>query len=117
MTREGARRGRREQAPRRGVLGEIAAERNRQLIKGWTPEHDDKHVDGEIGLAAALYAIPYQALTQDDFIALDMALTVRFNWDLPPEPDHRKRLLKAAALMVAEIERFDRAAQRGGEVR
>lgn len=98
------------------VIDEIAAERRRQIeVKGWTPEHDDTHDLGELSLAAALYALPYEAeiageplLPQDSYIVLDMALDLACGWTIKPEPDKRKGLIKAAALLVAEIERLDR---------
>lgn len=60
----------------------IAAERKRQIeVKGYTPEHDDAHDLGELGLAAALYALPYDAklggeplIKQGDFINLHIVL-------------------------------------------
>lgn len=94
-------------------LAEIGAERLRQIeAEGWTPEHDDEHTDGQLSLAAALYAIPYHhpAIQQADFIGLDMALELADGWKLKPEPDLRRRLVKAGALILAEIERLDRAA-------
>lgn len=37
----------------------IKAERDRQqYIEGWTEEHDNKHVNNELALAAACYAVP-----------------------------------------------------------
>lgn len=37
----------------------IEAERERQQYeKGWSEEHDDKHVNNELALAAACYAVP-----------------------------------------------------------
>lgn len=95
------------------VITEIAAERERQIdVEGYKPSHDDEHAGGEIALAAALYAIPYDNLKikQDDFIGLHMALEIGSGWSLKPEPDVRRRLIKAAALIVAEIERLDRKA-------
>lgn len=90
----------------------VLMERQRQIsAEGWSTAHDDHHVLGELGLAAALYALPYESgmLEQDDFIGLRMLLELSFGWDLKPEPDQRKRLVKAAALILAEIERLDRA--------
>jgi hypothetical protein len=37
-----------------------------------------------------------------------MALEVGSGWNLKPDPDPRRRLIKAAALIIAEIERIDR---------
>jgi hypothetical protein len=95
----------------------IAAERKRQLgVKGYTPEHDDEHDLGELALAAALYALPYDAqvgneplLKQDDYIALHIALETGCNFFVDPEPDKLKRLAKAGALIAAEIDRVRRA--------
>lgn len=101
-----------EQAAR-DVLGERA----RQVsAEGWTAEHDDHHTSGELGLAAALYALPYESgvMEQDDFIRIDMLLEISFDWKLKPEQDRRRRLVKAGALIIAEIERMDRARQTGG---
>lgn len=97
-------------------LDEIAAERRRQIeVEGFDATNDDQCVLGELGLAAALYALPYEAsvagerlLQQDDFIGIHMALEIACRFKLKPEPDRRKRLIKAGALIVAEIERLDR---------
>lgn len=96
---------------------DVLAERARQIsVEGWTPEHDDGHTLGELGLAAALYALPYEAqvdgkplLKQDDHIGLDMVLELACGWPSKPELDVRRRKVKAAALLLAEIERLDRA--------
>lgn len=41
------------------AIDDVAAERERQkAVEGWTPEHDDKHNAGQLGLAAACYAAP-----------------------------------------------------------
>ena len=99
------------------VIEEIAAERRRQIeVEGFTAEHDDEHSLGEMALAAALYALPYEAklggeplITQDDFIGLDTALSIGCKFDVKPIPNRRRRLVVATALIVAEIERIDRA--------
>lgn len=95
----------------------IRAERERQLRdKGYSPEHDDEHDLGELALAAALYALPYDAkvgpeplLKQDDFIALHIALETGCGFYVDPEPDKLRRLAKAGALIAAEIDRLKRA--------
>lgn len=99
-------------------LGHIIIERQRQVQeKGYTPEHDDEHDLGELGLAAALYALPYDAkvgdeplIKQDDFINLHIALETGCNFYVDPEPDPIRRLDKAGALIAAEIDRRLRAA-------
>lgn len=108
----------------RVAVSDIAAERQRQVdVEGWSEAHDDEHDLGELGLAAALYALPYEAevageklLSQDDYLGLDMALSIACKWDLKPERDRRRRLVKAGALIVAEIERLDRAALQAEQV-
>jgi hypothetical protein len=96
---------------------DVLAERERQTsAEGFTPGRDDNYVLGELGLAAALYAIPYEAkvageplIEQEDHIGLDMALEIACRWKIKPEPDVRRRKVKGAALLLAEIERLDRA--------
>jgi hypothetical protein len=81
----------------------IAAERRRQIeAEGWTPEHDDAHRNNELARAAAAYALP------DDYRDCD-----HWPWNdsWKPTPDDRIReLVKAGALIVAEIDRLQRAA-------
>lgn len=87
-----------------GVNGEIMAERRRQVeVEGWTPEHDDTHGRGDLADAAACYA--HGELIND---AADGAL---WPWDEAwwKPKDRRYDLIRAAALIVAEIERRDRA--------
>jgi len=98
----------------------IAAERQRQIdAEGWTTDHDDGHDEGELALAAACYAIP------DDG---DASEPVRFptrslldGKEIPPlwpwegrwykrtPHDRRRELVKAGALIAAEIDRLQRA--------
>ncbi len=94
----------------------VMAERQRQIaVEGWTPERDDRLVSGALGLAAALYAIPYEAMLDgrpligpEDYISLQLTLHVTCDFVTKPEPDLRRRLIKAGALILAEIERLDR---------
>lgn len=91
----------------------IAKERQRQVNEeGWTPEHDDQHAKGELARAAACYAVP------DNYRVRVHYLSELWPWELKwwkPAPDNRKReLIKAAALIVAEIERIDRLQESEG---
>lgn len=86
----------------------IAEERQRQIeVEGWTPEHDDEHIFGEMAQAAACYAHP------NTFKRLDMVEWPE-SWSLDyykPTPDDRIReLAKAGALIAAEIDRLNREA-------
>jgi hypothetical protein len=87
------------------AVAAIIAERRRQIeVEGWTPEHDDAYRKDALALAAACYAGDRR----------------KFNTAAPPNwpfetgwwkpTDRRRQLVKAAALIVAEIERIDRAA-------
>jgi len=103
------------------VIAEIAAERRRQVEQeGWTAEHDDSHDGGELALAAAAYA--YAATLTDEYRRyVSGSFSIRNNellrslwpssWTGWWKPKTRRRdLIRSAALIVAEIERLDRAA-------
>lgn len=89
-----------------GGAGLIAAERLRQVTaEGWTPEHDAEHGDGSIAMAAASYAIHDAAICP---------MTAR-GWGLwpwaekwwKPSDDPVKNLVRAGALIAAEIDRVN----------
>lgn len=93
------------------ALRDVAAERRRQIeAEGWTPEHDDQHGDGSMSIAAACYALHHMAPA----LAVQ-TLNVRDLWDwtswasswFKPK-DRRTNLVRAGALILAEIERLDR---------
>lgn len=89
------------------VIDEIAAERKRQMDdEGWTTEHDDRHPAGEMSRAAACYAIGPKALGFKHG-ALGPLWPWDFAWWKPKSRRHD--LVRAGALIVAEIERLDRA--------
>ncbi len=97
--------------PTSAVLTEIAAERDRQIRQeGWTEKHDDGHRSGQLALAASCYA---KASVMSRSLALYEPHPVPGHWPWaaswwkPTTP--RRDLVKAAALIVAEIERLDRA--------
>lgn len=103
------------------VIDEIAAERRRQIeVEGWTPDHDAQHRDGQLSAAAACYA-----KRASHFVVLGSDHATRFPEDrfgppgAWPKSWHRRwwkpktvrrDLIRAAALIVAEIERLDRSA-------
>ena len=89
---------------------DVMNERDRQWNEeGWTPEHDDKHVNGEMARAAAGYA--FHAGLSDEWRAKGLPqgwpAGWAFSWWKPTS--RRRDLVKAAALILAEIERLDRA--------
>lgn len=96
---------------------DVLAERQRQIsVEGWTPAHDDSHHRGEMALAASSYALAAATRMQYRPNAEVYASTIdpghRWPWDRkwwkPTTP--RRDMVKAAALILAEIERLDRAA-------
>lgn len=91
------------------VCNEIANVRAGQyVLKGYTVEHDDTHDKGELAEAAAAYAIFSTEQEGADEVAADLW---PLEWHcLQPKADRRRNLIIAAALLVAEIERLDRAA-------
>ncbi len=96
---------------------DVLAERQRQVsIKDWTHEHDDAHPSGEIAAFAAVYAMPPAA--RDWLCVAHMGYGDTLGEALCPEDwipkfgDRRRELVKAAALLLAEIERLDRAETR-----
>lgn len=92
----------------------IAAERRRQTEdEGWSADHDDAHEEGALALAAALYA--FQAHDPDTHrhgIALARRGSCPSLWpwtsDWWKPTDRRRDLVKAGALIAAEIDRLDR---------
>lgn len=87
---------------------DILAERIRQIsVEGYTPEHDDEHVDSEIAMLAAVYAMPNHWQRNIEHAIGGPIHT----WPVKRGP-RRDQLIKAGALILAEIERIDRAAQK-----
>jgi len=86
--------------------GLIAAERERQVTaEGWTPEHDDEHTIGELVDAAVCYLKH----------GLDAESPVIWPWPWAedwwkPSDDPIRNLVRAGALIAAEIDRLTRAA-------
>jgi hypothetical protein len=104
-----------------GELGvrEIACERNRQQAEeGWHPGHDDEHTAGELVLAAICYAAPTPVRIRRNRRYVDP-------WPWDPEWDKRpdcfpgeytqadtiRMLVKAGALIAAEIDRVARLSE------
>ena len=86
------------------VIEEIAAERRRQVeVEGWSVTHDDQHGAGEMSNAAAAYALSGDGRTS----------LWPWDWKWWKPSGRRRDLVKAGALIVAEIERLDRALKGG----
>lgn len=86
---------------------DVVAERQRQkTIEGWTPEHDDEHCNGELAMAAVCY------INETGTVNRNGGKPWGWPWDASWwKPNARRRnLVKAGALILAEIERLDRDA-------
>lgn len=89
------------------AVADVLAERRRQVeAEGWTPAHDDLYCAAELPRAAAAYILN-GANDEAPYIWPFSA-----KWWKPR--DVRANYVRAGALILAEIERIDRAA-RGGE--
>lgn len=86
---------------------DVLAELRRQIEdEGWTAEHDDnEHGDSSLADAAVCYAL-VQSVEEKPRLGI-------WPWELSAwKPgDRRRNLVKAAALILAEIERLDRQHQ------
>ena len=99
----------------------IAAERRRQIeAEGWTPEHDDEHGEFELTdaarcyLAAALYSAAVHHPSAMPVWARDGAAYWPWHEDWwKPSEDPIRNLVKAGALIAAEIDRLTRAEEAG----
>ncbi|MFP8739184.1 MULTISPECIES: ead/Ea22-like family protein [Enterobacter cloacae complex] len=92
------------------ALLDVISERQRQrAVEGWTSEHDDAYQNSELADAAACYAIN----------AHNQGFSTPAHWPWAPDwwkqSGPRRDLVKAGALILAEIERIDRAAAGKGE--
>lgn len=90
------------------VIDEIAAERDRQINReGWTATHDDnEHRPGDLANAAACYA------ASGEHLPSVKRLLWPFGWNWWKPKTRRRDLIRAGALIVAEIERMDRQENR-----
>jgi len=89
---------------------DVMSERQRQRsVEGWTSDRDDAYQNSELADAAACYAIH----------AHNQGFSTPAHWPWAPswwkQTNPRRDLVKAGALILAEIERIDRAAGIKGE--
>lgn len=87
------------------AAADVLAERQRQVTaEGWTAEGDDSYQNSELADAAACYAIH----------AHNQGFSTPAHWPWSTtwwkQTNPRRDLVKAGALILAEIERIDRAA-------
>lgn len=86
------------------AVRDVLAERLRQVnTEGYTPDHDDEHGDGTLAVAAAFLATAHCGYEHGRIV---------WPWDeasCKVSPTARSNIVKAAALLIAELERIDRA--------
>ncbi|MGV6476835.1 hypothetical protein [Azotobacter salinestris] len=105
-----------EQAELTTAARDVLAERRRQIeVEGFSPEHDRQYDLGELPAAAASYAL----FAQRQVLGLrksepDHAWPWSLGWWKPG--DARSALVKAGALILAEIERLDHQEQKATHV-
>lgn len=83
-------------------------ERQRQVtVEGFTPEHDDQYTQGQLLKAAAVYLLKAAGLAT-------LRVLPYWPWDRSwlKTDDTKRMLVKAFALLVAEMERRDRSESR-----
>lgn len=96
------------------AVEDVIAERARQVSQeGFDDTHDDIHTNGALSRAAACYALQSSDLGREGvyFLGRWRSITdLHWPWDSdwwkPTTP--RRNLVKAGALILAEIERLDR---------
>ncbi len=92
---------------------DVFGERHRQInAEGWTPKHDDEHGDGALAEAAAVYALSERQIEIIRYRGGSISELFP-EWPYKPK-DRRRDLVRAGALILAEIERLDRAAAKAG---
>lgn len=108
----------------------IETERRRQIeVEGWTLEHDDEHVAGEMAIAAACYATPvllYERIERANVVSYADPWPWDDQWDKRPQDgnvilpngneattERVRQLVKAGALIAAEIDRQLREIENG----
>jgi len=89
----------------------IAQERQRQIVReGYDHAHDDAHDQGELAAAAIAYASPFESIKAKSLINGDHICDVwPFELDGFKPKDRISDLVRAGALIAAEIDRLQRA--------
>jgi hypothetical protein len=99
------------------VIAEVTAARNHQVRSCFDTSHDDQHTDGELATGAAAYALDGWMKSGGVILETAQAGTL-WPWaDYWKPRTHRENCVRAAAMLIAEIERIDRAAEKERERR
>lgn len=102
----------------RAAIDVLAERRRQQTEEGWTREHDKIHDDRSLAKAAAAFALngsfsdeerDQERLFFKTGSLLHRIWPVSWSHDWWKPKDRRRDLVRAGALIIAEIERLDRA--------
>jgi hypothetical protein len=91
------------------ALDDVRLERERQVsVEGWSAAHDAAHSSGELALAGSCYAL-VAGVSDAERSSLVSVFPPRWPWSPSwwKPKDRRRDLVRAAALIVAELERMD----------
>lgn len=90
----------------------IRIERERQIKdEGWTADYDSQHTDGELALAAVAYILAGEENSSCGFY--NATYFWPWKYDLWKPKDRLQNLVRAGALIAAEIDRI--LEDKGGE--
>ncbi|WP_175649925.1 hypothetical protein [Pseudomonas sp. Marseille-P9899] len=96
---------------------DLLTERRRQVrVEGYTLEHDDQYTEGQLAEAASSYAFWAEHCEHYPENLDDLRIKPPATWPWAPEhwkpTSQRLMLIKAGALILAELERLDRLESR-----
>jgi len=90
------------------AVRDVLAERHRQITdEHFSPVRDDAYTGGQLASAGAAYALIASEMAKNGSVVLPACWPWDACWLKPSTP--RRNLVKAAALIIAEIQRLDRA--------
>lgn len=90
------------------VVDKLVAERERvQKEEGWSTLSDDDYVDGQLPRAAACYLLLNPLRTDRHYDTIGQLWPFPPAWWKPKDPE--RDLIRAGQLIIAELERLERA--------
>ena len=90
------------------VYKELKQERDRQISKGYDEDHDCEHFPGTLCTAAGVYADAAAYRMAGLEIPSSLEQVWPFSNGFKPYESARPYMLKAAAMLIAEIELYDK---------
>ena len=90
------------------ILLEVQAERDRQIAKGYTTDHDDEATEGQLAEVAGMVLLSQHTMNGVLLESRAAADYILNKWG----DDRRRQIIIALAMGIAEIERLDRMEKR-----